>query len=56
MSQKTGCPKYINKYIDENNCLLTINPKLCKEWDHDKNKLVPDKYAPNSKEKFGRNV
>jgi len=49
---KSGCPRCVNQFIDETNCLLTINPELCKEWDYEKNELGPEKYSPcNSRQK-----
>jgi len=31
--------------------LLVINPKLCKEWDYEKNKFNPENYTPHSHKK-----
>lgn len=38
---KSGCPRCSNRYIDETNCLLTLCPELCKEWDYNKNDFEP---------------
>lgn len=40
-SNGVGCPFCCNKKICFDNCLLTVNPKLAKEWNWDKNKLTP---------------
>lgn len=46
-----GCPYCANKKACSDNCLLTINPNLCEEWNYDKNTLLPNQVLPYSKKK-----
>jgi len=46
-----GCPRCRELYIDKTNCLLTKNPELCKEWNHNKNESGLNKYMPGSNKK-----
>lgn len=44
----TGCPHCAGQVVTESNNLLKINPELCKEWDYNKNKKLPNEYLPVS--------
>lgn len=46
-----NCPYCVNQRINYNNSLLFNNPELCKEWNYERNKITPDKYAPYSTKK-----
>jgi hypothetical protein len=46
-----NCPYCYGRYASEDYNLLVVNPKLCEEWDYEKNKKKPDEYCPNSEEK-----
>lgn len=49
---KCGCPYCSGqKVLVGENDLLSVNPKLCDEWDYNKNKLSPREYMPNSNKK-----
>jgi hypothetical protein len=43
-----GCPYCSGRYATKEYNLLIINPKLCEEWDYNKNKKKPEEYCPNS--------
>jgi len=45
---KNGCPYCRGLYASEDYNLLIINPKLCEEWDYEKNKKNPENYTPGS--------
>ena len=47
-SNNTGCPYCSGKLPSEDYNLLVVNPKLCIEWDYDKNKNKPEEYCPYS--------
>ena len=37
-----NCPYCSNRYVNDDNCLVTINPELSKEWNYDRNgELTP---------------
>lgn len=44
----TGCPFCVNSKICPHNSLLAKFPKLCEEWDYDKNLISPNEVAPGS--------
>lgn len=44
----SGCPYCSGRLPSENYNLLIINPKLCEEWNYDKNSKRPEEYCPNS--------
>jgi len=47
-----GCPYCCGNKAHENNCLATLNPELCREWDGKKNKdITPDKITVSSNQK-----
>jgi hypothetical protein len=46
-----GCPYCAGQKLCKENCLKTKNPELCEEWDYNKNKLLPENVAANSKKK-----
>lgn len=47
-----NCPYCSGRYaIKGETDLLTINPKLCEEWDYDKNKVFPYEFTPSSEKK-----
>jgi len=46
-----GCPYCSGRYPTKENNLLVANPKLCEEWDYEKNKKSPEEYTPNSGKK-----
>lgn len=43
-----GCPYCFGTYPSSDNNLLVQNPRLCEEWDHNKNKKKPEEYTPNT--------
>jgi len=43
-----GCPYCSGFYASEDYNLLMDNPKLCEEWDYDKNEKLPEEYTPYS--------
>jgi len=43
-----GCPYCSGRYATKENNLLKDNPKLCKEWDYNKNDKNPEDYTPGS--------
>ena len=45
----SGCPYCSGYYASEDYNLLVINPKLCEEWDYEKNKKKPEEYTPGTK-------
>jgi len=45
-----GCPYCSGRLPTKENNLLVFNPKLCKEWDYDKNVKKPEEYTPSSGE------
>ena len=42
------CPYCVKYYPSEEYNLLINNPKLCEEWDYNKNEKNPKEYTPNS--------
>jgi len=46
-----GCPYCDGKYPSEDYNLLICNPKLCEEWNYEKNKKKPEEYTPGSSQK-----
>jgi DNA-directed RNA polymerase subunit RPC12/RpoP len=46
-----GCPYCSGRYASEEYNLLIVNPKLCEEWDYDKNDKKPEDYTPNTVKK-----
>jgi len=50
-NNKRGCPYCAGKLASEDYNLLKDNPKLCEEWDYNKNEKNPEDYTPNSGEK-----
>lgn len=46
-----GCPYCSGKRVCEDNCLATINPELCKEWNYNKNVITPYDVVPFSTKK-----
>jgi hypothetical protein len=48
---KNGCPYCANKLACIDNCLLTLFPGVAKEWNYDRNELIPEKVLPNTKKK-----
>ena len=46
-----GCPRCVNQFIDKTNCLLTVNPELCKDWNYKKNSAGPENFSPHSRKK-----
>jgi len=49
-SSNCGCPYCAGLLPSEDYNLLVINPKLCEEWDYNKNKKKPEEFTPNSGE------
>jgi len=45
---KCNCPFCSGRYADEENNLFKNNPKLCEEWDYNKNDKKPEDYTPYS--------
>ena len=44
-----NCPYCSNRYVNDDNCLMTLNPELSKEWNYDKNEeLTPDDIVAGS--------
>ena len=43
-----GCPYCRGYYPSEDHNLLFNNPKLCEEWNYDKNDKAPSEYTPNT--------
>ena len=40
--EKQGCPYCSSKSVNDDNCLMTVNPELAREWNYDKNEeLTP---------------
>jgi hypothetical protein len=48
---KTGCPYCVHLKLCPHNNLLALYPKICEEWDYDKNKKPPENYSKGSDEK-----
>lgn len=48
---KRGCPYCCNHKLCPHNNLLALYPKLCEEWDYEKNVLGPENFAPFSDKK-----
>lgn len=44
----SGCPYCSGRYPSDENNLLIANPKLCEEWNYEKNDKKPEEYLPNS--------
>lgn len=44
----SGCPYCAGVLPSEDYNLLVINPKLCEEWNYNKNDKLPSEYTPNS--------
>lgn len=51
VKKETICPFCFGKIPTNENNLLVVNPKLCKEWNYNKNKKKPEDYLPNSNKK-----
>lgn len=49
--QSTGCPYCKNKRPTSKNNFAVHYPEIAKEWDHDKNKKLPEDYLPRSNKK-----
>jgi hypothetical protein len=49
--RRTGCPFCFNNQVCDHNNLLVLYPKLCEEWDYDKNKRHPSTFSYGSQEK-----
>ena len=49
----TDCPYCSNKRVSSANNLQAVNPVLCKEWDFQKNKKLPEQVLAGSHKKFG---
>ena len=49
--QKTGCPYCTGRNATATDNLLVKNPRLCKEWDYEKNIFGPKEYRVNSGKK-----
>ena len=45
-----GCPYCTGQLPSKDYNLLVINPKLCEEWDYEKNDKRPEEYTPGSGE------
>jgi len=45
---KVGCPYCVGMLPSKDYNLLKINPKLCEEWNYDKNEKLPEEYTPVS--------
>lgn len=43
-----GCPYCSHQLPTKEYNLLVCNPKLCQEWDYEKNEKKPEEYCPNS--------
>ena len=50
-SQHSDCPYCTGRKPSKEYNLLVCNPKLCEEWDYNKNKINPEEYCPNSGDK-----
>jgi len=50
-NQGRGCPYCGGKLPSDDYNLAVCNPKLCEEWDYNKNKKKPQEYCPNAKYK-----
>ena len=50
-NKNQGCPFCSGRYATEENNLLVSNPKLCEEWDYDKNEKRPEEYTSGSNQK-----
>ena len=50
-NQGKNCPYCAGLLPSKENNLLICNPKLCEEWDYEKNKKRPEDYCPNSNKK-----
>lgn len=48
---KSGCPYCSGQKVCKDNCLLTVDPNLAKEWDYDKNKTKPEEVTSGSTKK-----
>lgn len=48
VSNQSGCPYCSGFYPSEDYNLLIINPKLCEEWDYERNDKKPEEYTPSS--------
>jgi hypothetical protein len=46
-----NCPYCSGKLPSEDYNLLVYNPKICEEWDYERNKKKPQEYCPNGHEK-----
>lgn len=47
-----GCPFCCNQKTCKHSSLLALNPKLCEEWDMEKNNLSPGEVSPSSGKKI----
>jgi very-short-patch-repair endonuclease len=43
-----GCPYCYGRYATEENNLLIINPKMCGDWNYQRNKKLPQEYTTTS--------
>jgi len=43
-----GCPYCSHFYPSKEYNLLVINPRLCEEWNYEKNEKKPEEYTPNA--------
>lgn len=48
VNNKTGCPYCSGFYPSEDYNLLVINPKICGEWNYNKNVKRPEEYTPKT--------
>jgi len=54
IDHRTGgsrCPYCAEYFPSEEHNLLVKNPKLCEDWDYDKNDKDPEEYTPSSRKK-----
>ena len=50
-NEGNGCPYCRGLYASEDYNLLICNPKLCEEWDYERNNKRPEEHTPNSGQK-----
>lgn len=46
-----NCPFCLNKRVNQDNCLSTLYPSLCKDWEYRSNNIHPDNVVPGSGKK-----
>jgi Probable Zinc-ribbon domain len=51
-SSKSGCPYCRGRKLCVHNNFLTLYPKLCEEWDYEKNNLRPENCSPFSNKRI----